>query len=897
MPTSDDLFSLIYNLSRYSNPMKLLSSFVATLNDRYPRLEISFSKNPPKNEVDPIDISTPENHFGYLRMNNPPSEKEQEKISQAAAITAILIQNIRQREIIDNKKTEFRETVEQKRREVHEGEKKYRTVFENTGTATIIIEEDTTISLVNQQFTRLYGAPKDQIENRISWTDLVHPNDVEQMQSYHQLRREKDGKAPKNYEFRFIDALGETHHIYLTIDMIPGTKLSVASLLDITERKKAEERLREREEHFKALFYQNSSVLMLVNPKTGAIHDVNNKATEFYGYSREQLQAMKIQNINVLPNKEVQAEMKKAARKERNYFIFSHQLANGEIRDVEVYTGLITIQGQPLLYSTIHDITQETQNRTRLQKGEQIARIGHWEFNLTNKKVYASQGARKIYGIEKENAYISEVQKVPLPEYREKLDQALEDLVTKDKPYDLEFKIKRQNDGQIRDIVSIGEYNPRRNIVFGIIQDITERKETEKELKQKNEELQAAEEELRVSNEELRYINERLEKQKRELEKAKEKAEESDRLKSAFLANMSHEIRTPMNGIMGFAQLLSQKELTPQKRMEFLSIIHGRTKHLLQIINDIVDISKIEANQLEIYPEDFDLNDLLDKLHKEQSKELEDLRKSHIKLHLVKDVDQPSFYIKADSNRLRQILDNLLSNAVKFTEEGSIEFGYRIENQEGIRFFVHDTGIGIPPNKQQEIFERFRQADESPSRRYEGTGLGLTISKNLVEMMGGKIGMEPGKEKGSCFWFYLPCKKSEPQENPSPDIEQNKYYNWENKTILIVEDDPASQEYLREGLEPTGIRILEYETAEKALESIRQNNEIDLVLMDIRLPGMDGLKATEWLRKNNSRIPVIAQTAYAMEEDRKKCIEAGANDYISKPIDISELLALMNRHI
>jgi len=891
----DALFSIMANLSKYTNPMKLLSSFVASLNDLYPRLEISFTPQPENTQL--IDIATPENHFGYLEMKNQPSKEEEKKLQQATRMAAIMLQNIRQKEIIDNKKTEFQETVEQKSRQLKEGEKKYRTVFENTGTATIIIEEDTTISLVNQQFTRLYGAPKEQIENKMSWTEFVHPDDLRQMKSYHYQRREPQGKAPRNYEFRLIDAQGKKHHIFITIDMIPGTRKSVASFLDITGRKKAEERLREREEHFKALFYQNSSVLMLVDPETGKIHDVNNKAAEFYGYSRKQLKSIKVQDINMLSDEEVKAEMNKAARQERDYFIFSHQLANKEIRDVEIYTGPITIQGKPLLYSTIHDITRETQNRTRLQKGEQIARIGHWEFDLNNRQVYASKGARNIYGIQKENLDMDEVQQIPLEEYRQKLDQALMDLVRKSQPYDLEFKIKRLSDKQVRDIHSIAEYDPRRNVVFGIIQDITERKETEKELKQKNEELQAAEEELRASNEELRYINERLEKQKHELKKAKEKAEESDRLKSAFLANMSHEIRTPMNGIMGFAQLLNQKELNAQKRKEYLSIIHGRTKHLLQIINDIVDISKIEANQLDIQPEDFNLNELLNKLYQEQIKEMQNLNKSHIKLYLSKDKKKSSFHIKADSNRLRQILDNLLSNAIKFTEQGYIEFGYRLENQDGISFFVRDTGIGIPREKQQEIFERFRQVDESTSRRYEGTGLGLTISKNLVEMMDGKIWMEPGEDKGSCFWFFLPCKMSASENKDFADSRREQYYNWKDKTILLVEDDPTSQEYLKAGLEPTGAKIYTYETAEKALESIRKDDGFDLVLMDIRLPGMNGLEATNQLRKMNPHLPVIAQTAHAMEEDRKKCLESGAANYISKPIDLSELLSLMNRYL
>ncbi len=776
-------------------------------------------------------------------------------------------------------------------------EQKYRAVFENTGTATIIIEKDMTISLANNQFARLYGAPQEKIENRLKWAEFVHPEDREWMKAYHQRRRESPGKAPNNYEFRLIDTSSRQHYIYITVDMIPGTQKSVASFLDITQRKKAEEKLKEREQHFKALFYQNSSVLMLLEPKTGNIYDVNHKAVKFYGYSRAQLCSMNISQINTLQPAPLTEEMNQARRQKKNYFIFTHRLANGEFRDVEVYTGVITIEGKEMLYSTIHDITEETQNRRKLQKGEEIARIGTWEFDLNSRKVYSSQGARRIYGIEKEDLTMDEVQKIPMEDERSKLDQAIEDLINKGTSYDMEFKIKRANDGQIRDIHSIAEYHHQRNVVFGIIQDITDRKEDEKELKRKNEELRATEEELRASNEELREINERLEKQKQELETAKEKAEESDRLKSAFLANMSHEIRTPMNGIMGFAQLLKQKKLNAQKQSEFLDIIHGRTRHLLHIINDIVDISKIEANQLDINPEVFDLNSLMDNLFQEQEKELKELRKSHIHLSLKKEVPQKSYRINTDSSRFRQVMDNLLSNAVKFTKQGSISFGYHLNEDHTLTFFVEDSGIGIPTEKKQQIFERFRQVDESTSRQFEGTGLGLTISQNLIELMGGKIWMESTPGEGTCFYFTLPAEVKQDQLPEVKPEKKERHFNWSEKTILLVEDDTASQTYFMEGIEPTGARMMVSETGKDALRKLAANAWPDLILMDIRLPDMSGLEVTRTIRQQDPDIPIIAQTAYAMGKDEQKCLEAGANDYLSKPIEIDHMLNLMDQYL
>jgi len=879
--TNFDLFHLTVKLSRLNREDLVIKTLVDSLNQIFPQPGISYDENPPSPKKECITIATAEDQFGSLQFKTNPSKEEKEKIQQTASLAAIILQNLK------------RQKAEE---QLKEKEKTYRTVFENTGTATIIIEKDTTISLVNQEFTRLYGKPREEIENKMSWTRFAHPDDLEWMKKQHELRRENPQQTPRNYEFRLWDAKNNLHYIYITIDMIPGTSKSVASFLDITERKKAEQRLEESEQHFRALFHQNNSVLMLFDPKNGKIYDANNKAVEFYGYSRDQLLSMRVHEINTLPENIIDEEIKKAVNQEKNHFVFSHRLANWKIRDVEIYPGPITIHGKKLLYTTTHDITEETRNRHRLQKGEEIARLGHWEFDLNTNLVYASRGAYIIYGLEKKEMPIPEIQKVPLPEYREKLDKAMEDLIHNGVPYDLEFKAQRPSDNEIVDIHSIAEYNKERNIIFGIIQDITERKAIERELKRKNDELQAAEEELKASNDELKDINQRLEWQKEELEKAKEKAEESDRLKSAFLANMSHEIRTPMNGIMGFAQLLKEKETNPLQRKDYLNIIYGRTKHLLQIINDIVDISKIEANQLDIHKDHFDLNELMDNLYKEQKKELVELDKSHIQLKMTKDSRKNHFYIEGDSRRIKQVLLNLLNNAMKFTEKGRVEFGYELEKKKHITFYVKDTGAGISRKKQKEIFERFRQGDETFNRKHEGTGLGLTISKNLVELMNGSIWVHSEKDQGATFYFTIPYKQTQEDTKETTAI-NNENYQWEKINILVVEDDLASQELIHAGLSPSQANLTFCDTGKKALDKISANKAFDVILMDIRLPDINGLEVTRQIRKSNKKTPIIAQTAHAMGEDQKKCLQAGANDYIAKPIDIHELLTTIHKHI
>ncbi len=432
-----------------------------------------------------------------------------------------------------------------------------------------------------------------------------------------------------------------------------------------------------------------------------------------------------------------------------------------------------------------------------------------------------------------------------------------------------------------------------------VARDVTDRMLWEKTLKQKNEELRAAEEELRASNEELRENNNKINLQKEELEIAKDKAVESDRLKSAFLANMSHEIRTPMNGIIGFSQVLREKEFPREKQNKFLDIIHSRTRHLLNIINDIVDISKIEAGQMNLHPQEFCINDLLSDLYRAYKTEIANSGKKDLNLELKKALKKEESYIEIDSTRLRQILDNLLSNALKYTDKGIIEFGYKKKSENKLLFYVKDTGVGIGTDDQRHIFERFRQADESSTRKYEGTGLGLTISKNLVELLDGEIWLESQEGEGSVFYFTIPFKKPEKFEI-SEKSDQNLYpnfYHWKGKRILIVEDDPASQEFIKEILEPTAAELIFADTGEEAFQKVINSNHIDLILMDIRLPGASGIEITQKIREKDEEITVIAQTAHAMGDDRKKCIQAGANDYIAKPISMNDLLTIIDKYI
>jgi PAS domain S-box-containing protein len=375
----------------------------------------------------------------------------------------------------------------------------------------------------------------------------------------------------------------------------------------------------------------------------------------------------------------------------------------------------------------------------------------------------------------------------------------------------------------------------------------------------------------------------------RQLIEAKEKAEESDRLKSAFLANMSHEIRTPMNGIMGFSMMLADPLLPKETRDSYIRIVNSSCEQLLHIVNDIIDISKIEAGQIEVNESAFDLKILLNEVYTFYSSIT---REKGIKLEL----DQTrcnlthNAFIISDRTKLRQIFDNLLSNAVKFTPSGRIIM--RCELRDGfIRFKVEDTGIGIESELQNIIFERFRQVESSFTKTYGGTGLGLAISKAYIEKLGGNIGVRSEFGIGSVFSFKLPYKPASDVNISEENVSRFRPLDL-GMTILVVEDEEINWLYLNEILK-NRVRVLRAVTGRETIEKVKQNADIDIILMDIKLPDINGLELTKIIKSINGKIKVIAQTAYALSGDRESVIASGCSGYISKPVNRDELLNLI----
>jgi PAS domain S-box-containing protein len=491
--------------------------------------------------------------------------------------------------------------------------------------------------------------------------------------------------------------------------------------------------------------------------------------------------------------------------------------------------------------------------------------IGAWEFSLHDGSAWQSLKHAQIFGYEKvPSTWTFEllIEHV-IPDDRAFVKEKVSKSIATGNDFTFECRIRRK-DGIISWIRVSGNpiFNKQKEpvMISGIVYDINEHKQAELELI-----------------------------------KAKEKAEENDRLKSSFLSNMSHEIRTPMNGILGFTELLKEPNLTIDEQMDFIQTIQISGARMLNTINNIVDISKIESGLINIDIKESNINEKMEFTYKFFKPEVES---KGLQLLLKNSLPPAESIIKTDNEKVYAVLTNLVKNAIKFTCEGSIEFGYEKKGNY-LEFFVKDTGIGIPENQKELIFERFRQGNESMEREYEGSGLGLSISKSYVEMLDGKLWLVSEEGKGSTFYFTIPYNAVAEEKSAIENavIENAKQVQIKNLKILIVEDDEVSYSLLTRMLQNISKEVLHEITGVKAVEACRNNPDLDLVLMDIRMPNMDGNEATRQIRKFNKDIIIIAQTAYAFSGDYEKAIEAGCNDYISKPIDKTLLYDLIKKHV
>lgn len=403
--------------------------------------------------------------------------------------------------------------------------------------------------------------------------------------------------------------------------------------------------------------------------------------------------------------------------------------------------------------------------------------------------------------------------------------------------------------------------------------------------------------ELKMAPGEFSYIGNLFEEnshQRNQLEIAKKKAEESDKLKSSFLANLSHEIRTPMNAILGFSDLLTNTSLTEEEKADYLKIIRNSGTNLVSIIEDLIEMSKIDAQQIVPKIKGFDINKCMMELYETINVTIPMSKRMEFYVSMG---NQPlKRNILSDEIKLKQVITNLITNAIKYTDSGYVAFGYEVDQkQENLIFSVKDSGIGIDEQNLKIIFDRFRRIEDDFSVELSGLGLGLAISKAYVEMLGGSISVTSKVGSGSVFSFTIPLKFDENQEAASNATPIDSCEYDENRTILIAEDDNINFLLLKKILMVKNYTILRAANGQQAIDICKENPEIDLVFMDIKMPVMDGYQSFEIIKVLMPNLPVVAQTAHSSSEDRERILRAGFTDYITKPLDKEKVFEMMEK--
>ena len=639
---------------------------------------------------------------------------------------------------------------------------------------------------------------------------------------------------------------------------------------DITTRKQTEQKLKESEKKHRTIFQNIQDVYFEMASDT-TILEVSPSVSKISQYEREDLVGKSIDHLV-------------ADEKIKNTFL-KLLFENGELNDFDIplkdkdgrliYCSVnIKIEtssdGAPIkAIGSLRDITERKLAREHISKLERAVEQSPSSVVITDLDgniEYVNPKFTEITGYTKEEALGQNPSLMKSGAHDKEFYKKLWDAIRTGNEWRGEFLNRRKDGSRFWEMASISPVRNDMNQIthyIAIKEDITERKNIEQQLLE-----------------------------------AKEKAEESDRLKSAFLANMSHEIRTPMNAILGFSEILQHEGIRPEDRQEYIKLINDKGNDLMNIISDLIDISRIEAGDMKLVKTHIKINDMILELFDQVKKEkaLKGKDEVQIRYRIQEDTE---YSILSDKNRLRQVFNNLLGNALKFTNEGYIEVGFDILDDH-VRFYVKDSGIGITPENQKVIFERFRQEDNSYTRKHGGTGLGLAISKQIVELLGGEIDVESKPDHGANFYFTLPLERKADPLPSGAKVDQPKYQNnlkLATKMILIAEDDSSNYMFLESLLRSTEAELIWARNGQQAVDIYAERDDIDLILMDIRLPEMNGLQATKKIRSTNQDIPIIALTAFAFADDREKSMEAGCTEHLSKPVKIEELKRVLQKYL
>lgn len=547
---------------------------------------------------------------------------------------------------------------------------------------------------------------------------------------------------------------------------------------------------------------------------------------------------------------------------------------DSSIRWVEIRSRKIGIHPDKLkIIGTIIDITEQKEAGDEIIKREELlnetgklAKVGGWEIDLKTNVVKWSNQTYRIFDMKpSERVTTTRALTYIKPEYKKIAEESIEYAIQNQENIDFQAEIITEKNRQ-KWIQFIGKpviINGVVDRIVGAIQDITNKKESEKELIL-----------------------------------SKERAEKSDRLKSAFLTTMSHELRTPLNAVIGFSEIMDDS-LSKDEMLDFARQINNSGNHLLDLIEDIFEISLIESGEAKVKKTEFDLNEILDDQFRIMLNEKFKMNKHEIDLKLIKSSESEAFMVYTDNFRYKQILSNLLKNALKFTHGGYVEFGYYVKDNQ-LTTFVKDSGIGIAKDQHDIIYERFRQVEDTNTRKYGGTGLGLYICKKVIELLNGEIWLESDEGKGASFFFSIPLKDyhkmNHNDKELAPDHKILDLSVFRDKELLIVEDEESNYLLLERILSKTPININWVKNGQDAI-SFCYEEDVDIVLMDIQLPKVNGYDATKNIKEFKPALPIIAQTAYAMAGDKEKALKAGCDDYLSKPINRNELLRILHKYL
>lgn len=714
--------------------------------------------------------------------------------------------------------------------------------------------------------------------------EFIHPSDRTRANGILELMFQ--GTMPGPAEYLGLRKDGSTFYIEVNAEFIRGAdklpKQIVFICRDIDHRKITEEALRESEEKYRLISENTSDGIIIFGPdhlvkyvSPAYIKQLGYDESEEVGRNPETIHTIihpedrdtVFKSIfSAIESKKTRLSYSYRVKHKEGHYIWREDNSQFKYDESGNYKGA---------YVICRDITQRKiaekelrDNERILQQAQEVSRVGHYVTDLATGIWTSSPVLDEIFGID--DSFVRNIENwgsIITPEHRTKMVDYYHQVVKEKSRFEMDYQVKRPANGEIRWISALGEmdYDIEGKAVrmIGTIQDITERKRIEYELM-----------EMIVK-----------------IGEAREKAEAGNRLKTAFMNNISHEIRTPLNGILGFTNLITQPDISDEEKERFCSLIKSSSNRLLGTITNYMDISLIASGTIEMKSKPFNLNRFLTLLF-EHSKPVCNEKNLDLRLE-IPDAGK-SFTIDSDQEIIHKVLSHLIDNAVKFTERGEISFGYEL-NKGVCRLFVKDSGIGISKESLSVIFDSFVQERLSPTSGHEGSGLGLSIAQGMVCLLGSKIIAESEKNSGSTFFFELPYKGYEANTINESDIKDSVNAPVA-QLILIAEDDDANFELSHAMLRKSKVRILKARNGAEALAQCRANHEISLVLMDLKMPGMDGLQATRQIKSFRKSLPVIAITAFALSGDEKRAIEAGCDDYIAKPVEKEALLGKLRRY-